>query len=47
MAGLIRNQKIIDDADIILAIRKPNSRGTLDSIRKAKQKNKILYDFVI
>lgn len=34
-AGFIRNQTIIDNADIILAIWDGTSKGTLDSINKA------------
>lgn len=38
-AGFIRNADIIDESDIVLAFWDGESRGTLDSITKAKSKN--------
>jgi len=44
-AGMIRNSKIVEYSDIIIAIPKSDSVGTLDTIHKAKQSNKKLYQF--
>lgn len=41
-AGFLRNTTIIEDADIVFAFWDGYSRGTLDSINKAKQRNKII-----
>jgi hypothetical protein len=38
MAGPIRNQKIIDQAEILVAFWDGKSRGTADSIRRARAK---------
>lgn len=38
IAGFIRNQKIIDNADACVAFLIDNSKGTMDSILKAKKK---------
>ena len=45
-AGPIRNSKIVQDADIVLAIRRGVSRGTIDTIRKAKAAKKKVYEIV-
>lgn len=37
-AGFRRNQEIVDEADFMIAIPTPNSRGTRDSIRRAEIK---------
>lgn len=37
-AGPLRNDLIVADADVLLALVASNSRGTLDTIRKAKVK---------
>jgi hypothetical protein len=42
-AGVIRNTDIIVNADIVLAIWDGASKGTNDSIRKAKKYNKRLF----
>ena len=39
-AGPIRNSKIVNDSEYIIAFVSPKSRGTFDTINKAK-KNKI------
>jgi hypothetical protein len=41
-AGLMRNTQIIDNADIVFAFPTATSKGTRDSIRKAKEKGKIV-----
>jgi hypothetical protein len=38
-AGPIRNTLIVDNADVIVAFPDKNSRGTWDTIQKAKAKN--------
>ncbi len=37
-AGFMRNQQIVDEADHMIAIPSPNSKGTRDSIRRAEIK---------
>ena len=37
-AGVLRNSDIINEADRVIAIHVNNSRGTADSIKKAKQR---------
>jgi hypothetical protein len=39
-AGFIRNTDIINEAELVVAFWDGNSRGTLDSINKAKAQNK-------
>lgn len=46
-AGAIRNQKIVDDANLIIAIWDGKSKGTLDTIRKARINKKDLFIFFI
>ena len=41
-AGLMRNTQIIENADIVFAFPTATSKGTRDSIRKAKEKGKIV-----
>ena len=42
-AGFIRNTEIVEDADLVLAFWDGESRGTLDSIRKATLNKKPVY----
>lgn len=42
-AGFIRNEEIVNNADIVIAFIKNKSRGTMNSINHAKRKNKILF----
>jgi len=42
-AGIYRNTDIISNSDIIIAFWDGQSKGTLDSINKAQQYNKILW----
>lgn len=42
-AGFIRNQYIVDDADVVLAFWKNNSKGTEHSIDLARKQGKKLY----
>ena len=44
-AGPLRNTKIVDQSDIVIAFLHPNSKGTKDTINKAKKANK-LYSIV-
>lgn len=46
-AGPIRNTKIIDSCKYFVAFLSPDSKGTRDSIKKAKQSNKIIKIFDI
>ncbi|QHN71449.1 hypothetical protein [Mollivirus kamchatka] len=39
-AGLVRNSQIVEDADVILAFWDGTSRGTKDTISKARKANK-------
>jgi len=39
-AGILRNTDIINECDKVLAFPSQNGKGTQDSIKKAKQKNK-------
>jgi len=39
-AGPVRNRKIVADADVVLAIKGSKSRGTIDTIRKAREAGK-------
>lgn len=41
-ATFVRNQKIVDRADLILAFPSEESRGTYDTIRRAQKANKEL-----
>ncbi len=47
-AGFLRNTTIIEDADVVFAFWDGHSMGTLDSINKAKERNKtvIITDFL-
>lgn len=38
-AAYIRNQKIVDDSELIIAFLHPQSRGTYDTINRAKKAN--------
>lgn len=38
IAGFLRNQDIIDNADVVVAFLVNKSKGTLDSINKARKK---------
>jgi len=38
-AGPIRNKKIVDDSEFIIAFVSSNSKGTFDTIKKAKEKS--------
>lgn len=42
-AGLLRNTQIIENCDYVIAFWDMKSKGTLDSINKAKKLNKSLY----
>lgn len=42
-AGFIRNSDIVNKSDIIIAFWNGISKGTLDSIKKAKKANKEMY----
>jgi len=44
-AGFIRNSKIVDNCDVIIGFWDLNSLGTKDSLKKAKNLNKIIYIF--
>lgn len=46
-AGLLRNTKIIDDSDIIIAFWDGSSKGTQDSINKAKKVASSETNFII
>lgn len=39
-AGFLRNTQIIEDAELVIAFWNGNSKGTLDSIKKAEKLNK-------
>lgn len=41
-AGMIRNTDIVKDSDVVLAFWDGKSKGTLDSIKKAKQFGKLV-----
>ena len=41
-AGMIRNTDIVNESDVVVAFWDGTSRGTLDSINKAKKLNKKL-----
>lgn len=41
VAGFVRNKKIIDDCDVVLAFFDGSSHGTQDSLDYAKEKKKI------
>lgn len=43
----IRNQRIIDDSDVVVAIWDGKSKGTLDSINKARKSGKRYYVKII
>ena|SRR6056297_2913304 len=42
-AGFIRNGKIVDNSDMILAFYDGVSKGTLDTLNKAKQKKRSVF----
>jgi hypothetical protein len=42
-AGLMRNTTIIENADVVFAFPSKDSKGTRDSIKKARELRKILY----
>lgn len=42
-AGIKRNRKIIDNADVVIAFWDGKSRGTKNSIELAKSMNKVLF----
>lgn len=42
-AGPIRNQEMADNADALIAILHPQSKGTLDMIKRAVNKNLKIY----
>lgn len=42
-AGVIRNTQIVSESDIVIAFWDGESKGTLDSINKAKKMNKELH----
>jgi len=48
LAGFNRNDKIVENADIIIAFWDGNSPGTGDSIKKARKLNKpiLIYDYI-
>jgi hypothetical protein len=43
LAPLVRNTKIVEDSDLVLAIPSERSRGTWDAVRKAQKRNKKVY----
>ncbi|MBR5027780.1 MAG: DUF2493 domain-containing protein, partial [Bacteroidales bacterium] len=42
VAPLVRNQEIVDYCDKVIAFPSKESRGTYDTIKKAKARNKVL-----
>lgn len=44
-AALARNSKIVEESDCVVAFLHPDSRGTRDTIRKAKSAGKLLACF--
>ena len=44
-AGILRNTAIVQVADVVVAIPGPHSRGTWDTVRKARQMNKPCFVF--
>ena len=46
-AGMIRNTQIIEDADLVIAFWDGQSKGTLDSINKAKKLHKDIHVLMI
>lgn len=44
-AGFIRNSKIVEESDIIFAFWDGRSRGTADTMEKARRQNKKVYVF--
>lgn len=46
-AGFLRNIKIVKEADLVLAFWDGESKGTLDTIKKAKKVNKLLAIFIV
>ena len=48
LAGFNRNNKIIENSDLVVAFWNGTSPGTTDSIKKAKKQNKpvVIYDFI-
>lgn len=47
IAGFIRNQKMADFADALLAVWNGSSRGTEDMIKRAKKKGLRIYTYLI
>jgi hypothetical protein len=41
--GALRNTKIINESDVVIAFWNGESRGTKDSIDKSKKNNKLLF----
>lgn len=46
-AGVIRNTEIVKNADIIMAFPMGSSKGTYDSIHKARKSHKTVYIFSV
>lgn len=46
-AGPFRNQKMIDDADGLVVVRFPDSRGSADVLQRAKRKGIPIVDVVL
>ncbi len=44
-AGPIRNRKIVENSDIVIAIPSPDSKGTWDTVKKAEKKGLRVYVF--
>lgn len=44
-AGPMRNSKIVENSDIVIAIPSPSSKGTWDTVRKAKKRGLKVYVF--
>ena len=44
-AGPLRNSKIVENSDIVIAIPSPSSRGTWDTVRKAEKRGLKVYVF--
>ena len=44
-AGPIRNSKIVENADVVVAIPSPSSKGTWDTVRKAEKRGLKVYVF--
>lgn len=46
-AGPIRNEKIIEEADVVIAFPGKDSKGTWDAINRARRKGKRLFVFKV